>query len=100
MAVVVESSRLRSDGLEPSYDWSPIAYDDSVERDPLTGVAVTEEQELYGDPWSELLATMSAEELFDWFGPTDPALHNPRAVDLDEEHGPAYDGSRLDLCQA
>ena len=69
---MVESSRLRGDGLEPSYDWSPITYDDSVERDPLTGVAVTEEQELYGDPWSELLATMSPEELFDWFGPSDP----------------------------
>ena len=85
MAVVVESSRLRGDWLEPSYDWSPITYDDSVERDPLTGVAVTEEQELYGEPWSELLATMSPEELFDWFGPPEPALHNPRAEDLDED---------------
>jgi hypothetical protein len=45
-----------------------VICDDYAERDPLTGVALTEEQELYGDPWSELMATMSPEELDEWLG--------------------------------
>ena len=94
MTAVAEASRLRGNGLEPSYDWSPITYDDSVERDPLTGVAVTEEQELYGDPWSELLATMSPEELYDWFGPSDPPAED--ASSPDKGQGPALHGLRAE----
>ena len=68
MAVVVGPSRLRDDAAETGFDWSPVAWEDCAERDPLTGVALTEEQELYGDPWTELMATMSPEELGDWLG--------------------------------
>ena len=68
MAVVVGPSRLRDDAAETGFDWSPVTCEDCAERDPLTGVALTEEQELYGDPWTELMATMSPEELEDWLG--------------------------------
>jgi Domain of unknown function (DUF222) len=68
MAVVVGPSRLRDDAAETGFDWSPVTCGDYAERDPLTGVALTEEQELYGDPWTELIAQMSPEELDDWLG--------------------------------
>ena len=68
MAGVYGPSRLRDDAAETGFDWSPVSCDDYAERDPLTGVALTEEQELYGDPWTELMATMSPEELDDWLG--------------------------------
>jgi Domain of unknown function (DUF222) len=61
-------SRLRDDAAETGFDWSPVTCDDCAERDPLTGLALTEEQELYGDPWTELMATMSPEELDAWLG--------------------------------
>ena len=67
-------SRLRDDAAETGFDWSPVTCEDYAERDPLTGVALTEEQELYGDPWTELMATMTPEELDDWLGHVgDPA---------------------------
>jgi hypothetical protein len=68
VAAVVGPSRLRDDTAEMGFDWSPVTCDDHAERDPLTGVALTEEQELYGDPWTELMATLSPEELDDWLG--------------------------------
>jgi hypothetical protein len=68
VAVVVGPSRLRDDAAETGLDWSPVSCDDYAERDPLTGVALTEEQELYGDPWTELIATMTPEGLEDWLG--------------------------------
>jgi hypothetical protein len=68
VAVVVGPSQLRDDAAETGFDWSPVICDDYAERDPLTGVALTEEQELYGDPWTELMATMSPEELDEWLG--------------------------------
>jgi hypothetical protein len=55
VAVVIGPSRLPDDAAETGFDWSPVSCDDYAERDPLTGVALTEEQELYGDPWTELL---------------------------------------------
>jgi hypothetical protein len=68
VAVVVGPSRLRDDVAEAGFDWSPVTYEDYAVRDPLTGVALTEEQELYGDPWTELMATMTPDELDDWLG--------------------------------
>jgi hypothetical protein len=68
VAAVVGPSRLRDETAETGFDWSPVTCDDHAERDPLTGVTLTEEQELYGDPWTELMATLSPEELDDWLG--------------------------------
>jgi Domain of unknown function (DUF222) len=68
VAVVIGPSRLPDDAAETGFDWSPVSCDDYAERDPLTGVALTEEQELYGDPWTELIATMTPEGLEDGLG--------------------------------
>jgi hypothetical protein len=68
VTVVVDPSRLRDDAAETGFDWLSVIPADYAERDPLTGVALTEEQELYGDPWTELMATMTPEEFDDWLG--------------------------------
>jgi hypothetical protein len=68
---MVGPSRFRDDAAEAGFDWSPVNCDDYAERDPLTGVALTEEQELFGDPWTELMATMGPEELDNWLGNLD-----------------------------
>jgi hypothetical protein len=113
VAVVVGPSQLRDDAAETGFDWSPVICDDYAERDPLTGVALTEEQELYGDPWTELMATMSPEELDAWLGnlgapantgassgDTRRTSRGSLAETPTRMHGQAYGGSLLGLFQA
>jgi hypothetical protein len=113
VAVVYGPSRLRDDAAETGFDWSPVTCDDCAERDPLTGLALTEEQELYGDPWTELMATMSPEELDAWLGnlgapantgassgDTRRTSRGSLAETPTRMHGQAYGGSLLGLFQA
>ena len=69
-------------------DWRDVYPGVWTERDPVTGEAITEDDELYGDRWLEAQALLTEEELDRWLGPADAADDHPStAVEVDKLAG-------------
>ena len=78
MSVIVEASAL----ADPTsgVDWRDLYPGVWTQRDPVTGEAITEDDELYGDPWLEARPLLTDEELDRWLGPAKLAASHPSPV--------------------
>ena len=80
MSVGVEASAL----ADPTsgVDWRDLYPGVWTKRDPVTGEAISEDDELYGDPWLEARAMLTDDELDRWLGPASTAGGSPTTPPL------------------
>ena len=76
MSVSVEVSSV-ADPTTSGVDWRDLYPGVWTQRDPVTGEAITEDDELYGDRWLEARALFTDEELDRWLGPAELRCSSP-----------------------